>query len=116
MMPALIARHPRKTAMAMAADVLARVGLEQRLTHRAGELSGGEQQRVAIARALVMKPDIILADEPTGSLDWWTGEEVAELLLALSSDQGVAMVVATHNERLAQKMSRKMEIVGGRLQ
>ena len=115
MMPALIARRRSKQAGEMAREVLEKVGLERRLNHRAGELSGGEQQRVAIARALVMRPKLILADEPTGNLDWSTGQEVADLLLRLNREEGVAMVVATHNERLAEKMSRRMEIFNGRI-
>ena len=116
MMPALIGRVPRKQAFQMAREVLARVGLEKRMTHRAGELSGGEQQRVAIARALIMKPKIILGDEPTGNLDWLTGEEIAELLIKLNRDEGVAMIIATHNDKLARKMSRKMELINGRME
>lgn len=100
----------------MARKVLARVGLEQRMTHRAGELSGGEQQRVAIARALIMKPKVIIGDEPTGNLDWLTGEEIGELLIELNRDEGVAMVIATHNDKLARKMSRKMELINGRME
>jgi lipoprotein-releasing system ATP-binding protein len=115
MMPALIARYSRKQAMHMAEDVLCKVGLEMRLTHRAGELSGGEQQRVAIARALIMKPRLILGDEPTGNLDWATGEEIAELLLRLNREAGIAMVIATHNQKLAEKMSKKMELIDGRI-
>jgi lipoprotein-releasing system ATP-binding protein len=116
MMPALIARYPKRDAVRMATEVLEKVGLERRLTHRAGELSGGEQQRVAIARALIMRPTLILADEPTGNLDWLTGQEVANLLLRLNREENVAMVIATHNHRLAEKMSRQMEIVGGQIQ
>jgi lipoprotein-releasing system ATP-binding protein len=115
MMPALIARYPRKQAMHMAEDVLCNVGLEMRMTHRAGELSGGEQQRVAIARALIMNPRLILGDEPTGNLDWATGEEIAELLFRLNREAGVAMVIATHNQKLAEKMSKKMELINGRI-
>jgi lipoprotein-releasing system ATP-binding protein len=115
MMPALIARIPSREAAEMARVVLDAVGLGKRITHRAGELSGGEQQRVAIARALVMGPALILADEPTGNLDWSTGEEVADLLLRLREENGLAMVVATHNRHLADKMGSKMEIMGGRL-
>jgi len=115
MMPALIARYPKKQAMHMAEDVLCNVGLEMRMTHRAGELSGGEQQRVAIARALIMKPRLILGDEPTGNLDWATGEEIAELLFRLNREAGVAMVIATHNQKLAEKMSKKMELIDGRI-
>ena len=113
MIPALIARYSKKKAGEMAREVLEKVGLEKRLNHRAGELSGGEQQRVAIARALVMHPKLLLADEPTGNLDWSTGQEVADLLLRLNRDEGIAMVIATHNERLAKKMSARMEIVDG---
>jgi lipoprotein-releasing system ATP-binding protein len=116
MMPALIARHPRKKAAEMAREVLEKVGLGKRLTHRAGELSGGEQQRVAIARSLTMKPKLILADEPTGNLDWVTGKEIADLMLHLNREEGVAMVIATHNSRLAERMSRHMEIVNGQVQ
>jgi lipoprotein-releasing system ATP-binding protein len=115
MAPALIARYPKKESVEMAKEVLGKVGLDKRLTHRTGELSGGEQQRVAIARALVMKPRLILADEPTGNLDWLTGQEIADLLLRLSSEQGMAMVIATHNQRLAAKMSGQREIVGGQI-
>ena len=116
MMPALIARHPRKKSAEMAREVLEKVGLGKRLTHRAGELSGGEQQRVAIARSLTMKPKLILADEPTGNLDWATGKEIADLMLRLNREEGVAMVIATHNSRLAERMSRHMEIVNGQIQ
>ena len=115
MMPALIARHSRKQAMEMAEDVLCRVGLKDRLSHRAGELSGGEQQRVAIARALVMRPRLILGDEPTGNLDWATGEEIADLFFRLNHEAGIAMVIATHNQRLAEKMSRTMELIDGQI-
>ena len=115
MMPALIARYSKKKAAGMARGVLLKVGLERRMTHRAGELSGGEQQRVAIARALIMSPKLILGDEPTGNLDWLTGEEIADLLLQLNRDEGVAMVIATHNQRLAEKMSKKMELIDGRI-
>ena len=113
MMPALIARYSKKKAAEMAREVLVKVGLETRMTHRAGELSGGEQQRVAIARALIMSPKLILGDEPTGNLDWLTGQEIADLLLQLNRDEGVAMIIATHNQKLAEKMSKKMELIDG---
>jgi len=115
MMPALIARISSGKAAGMAREVLKEVGLDRRLTHRTGEMSGGEQQRVAIARALVMKPRLILADEPTGNLDWKTGQEIAELLVRLNKEIGMAMVIATHNTQLASRMSAQMEIVGGKL-
>ena len=116
MMPALLAGYPKNKASSMAGEFLEKVGLNRRLKHRPGELSGGEQQRVAIARALVMRPKIILADEPTGNLDWSTGEEIAELLLELIREQGVAMVIATHNKMFADMMSLTMEIVDGKIQ
>lgn len=115
MMPALIARYSARKASRLAKDVLKQVGLEERLSHRTGELSGGEQQRVAIARALIMRPRLILADEPTGNLDWRTGEEIGDLLVRLNKEIEMAMVIATHNQRLASKMSARKEIVGGRL-
>lgn len=115
-MPAMIARLGSKEARNRAEKILARVGLSHRLKHRVGELSGGEQQRVAIARALVMRPKILLADEPTGNLDTATGEGIIELLLQLNRDENLAMVVATHNPLFAVKMSRHMEIADGRIQ
>jgi lipoprotein-releasing system ATP-binding protein len=116
MIPALIGRISREKARAMATRILNRVGLGHRLMHRPGELSGGEQQRVAIARALVMNPKLILADEPTGNLDWATGEEISDLLFDLNREVGLTMIVATHNSKLAAGMSKQMEIVGGRIQ
>ena len=115
-MPALIARSSRKRATEMAKEILVKVGLGKRLTHRIGELSGGEQQRVAIARALIMKPRVLLADEPTGNLDRITGEGIIDLLLSINREEGLSIVVATHNQRLAEKMSQVMEIVDGRIQ
>lgn len=115
-MPALIARYSRKLAREMAIEILERMGLEKRLKHRVGELSGGEQQRVAIARALIMRPKLLLADEPTGNLDYATGEGILDLLLQLNQAEGLAMVIATHNLPLAKKMSRQLEIVNGRIQ
>jgi lipoprotein-releasing system ATP-binding protein len=114
-MPALIARCGEKKATEMAVNILRKVGLEKRLKHRVGELSGGEQQRVAIARALIMKPQLLLADEPTGNLDRITGEGILELLVHLNREEGLAVVVVTHNQRLAEKMSQRMEIVDGRI-
>jgi lipoprotein-releasing system ATP-binding protein len=113
MMPALIARTAKAKAAEMALRVLEKVGIEKRLKHRVGELSGGEQQRVAIARALVMGPKLLLADEPTGNLDRVTGQGIIDLLVQLNREQGLAMVVVTHNEGLARRMSRRMEIVDG---
>ncbi len=112
-MPALIARSSKKKATEMAREILTKVGLQKRLRHRIGELSGGEQQRVAIARALIMRPKLLLADEPTGNLDRITGEGIVDLLLQLNQEEGLAMVIATHNQHLAKKMSRQKEIVDG---
>lgn len=114
-MPALIARSSKKKATEMAREILTKVGLQKRLRHRIGELSGGEQQRVAIARALIMRPKLLLADEPTGNLDRITGEGILDLLIQLNEEEGLAMVIATHNQHLAKQMSRQKEIVDGRL-
>ena len=113
--PALIARTNKKRAMEMAREILIKVGLENRLHHRIGELSGGEQQRVAIARGLIMSPKLLLADEPTGNLDRITGEGIVDLLLQLNREEGLALVIATHNQRMAEKMTKCVEIVDGRI-
>ena len=115
-MPALIARSSKRKAMEMAKEILIKVGLEKRLNHRIGELSGGEQQRVAIARSLIMGPKLLLGDEPTGNLDKMTGEGIVDLLLRLNREEGLALVIATHNQRLAERMSQQMEIMNGRIQ
>ena len=114
-MPALIARSSKKKAMEAAQEILKNVGLDKRLNHRVGELSGGEQQRVAIARALIMRPKLLLADEPTGNLDRVTGEEIIDLLLRIKMEEGLSMIVATHNQRLARKMSQVLEIIDGQI-
>ncbi len=116
LIPALIARSKRKEATRKAEEMLIKVGLAQRMKHRIGELSGGEQQRVAIARALIMAPRLLLADEPTGNLDRSTGEEIMDLLLRLNEEEGLALVVATHNQQLAERMSQRLEIIDGRIQ
>jgi len=95
--------------------LLERVGLRERLAHRPGQLSGGEQQRVAVARALVQRPRLLLADEPTGNLDPATGEGVQQRLIELNHEHGSSLVVATHNARLAAAMGRTLRLAEGRL-
>ena len=113
MMPCLIARRSRADAERSARDVLGRVGLGKRLTHRPSELSGGEQQRVALARAMVMKPTLLLADEPTGNLDRRTGEQIHELLVDLNRERGSTLLVVTHNPELAELMPRRLRMRDG---
>lgn len=115
MMPALIRGHKKDKALEEAEKILVTVGLKDRLTHKQGELSGGEQQRVAIARALILKPEIILADEPIGNLDSRTGEAVFDLLLSLNQQLAVTLLVVTHNESLACKMRRRITLRDGRM-
>ena len=115
MMPGLIAGLGWVEAGKRAKDMLHRVGLGQRLTHRPGELSGGEQQRVAVARALILSPRVILADEPTGNLDPVTGESVLRLLLTLNQEMGITMGIATHSEKLAAMMDRTLRLSRGKL-
>jgi lipoprotein-releasing system ATP-binding protein len=112
-MPGLISRLPRAEAERVAREVLELVGLGHRLDHRPGELSGGEQQRVALARALVLKPRLLLADEPTGNLDEATGEGIHQLLLDLNRRLGIAAIVVTHNPRLAERMPRRLRLHEG---
>jgi len=116
MMPALIHRTSRKEAEEYAAHLLQRTGLEDRMSHRPSELSGGEQQRVAMARALVMKPRLVLADEPTGNLDPQTSHEIHSLLLELNQETGITFLVATHNFALAGQMQRHLRIHDGRVE
>jgi lipoprotein-releasing system ATP-binding protein len=113
MMPALIRRRPRPEAHERAVRALTDVGLEHRLEHRPGELSGGEQQRVALARALVLDPPLLLADEVTGNLDERTGEEIHELLFRLNASRGVTLIVVTHNRGLADRMARRLILQNG---
>ncbi len=114
MLPALIARRPRREARERAAATLVEVGLGDRLHHRPGEMSGGEQQRVAVARALMNGPRIILADEPTGNLDPKTSEVVYDLFLQLQAERGIAFLIATHNPELARRADRLYRLVDGR--
>jgi putative ABC transport system ATP-binding protein len=107
--------HGHKDARAQAKNFLARVGLEQRLTHYPQQLSGGEQQRVAIARAFASQPRILFADEPTGNLDSVTGEKIIDLLFELNREQGATLVLITHEERLAARCQRRIELSAGEI-
>lgn len=116
MMPALIGGVAKEEALESASNLLKDVGLSHRLTHKPGELSGGEQQRVAIARALVMSPALLMADEPTGNLDRNTSEEVHDLLSGIQERTGLTLIIVTHNERLADRMGKTIRLVDGRIQ
>ncbi len=115
LMPGLIAGRPRRQLHEAARGLLDRVGLTQRYQHRPGELSGGERQRVALARALVMEPSLLLADEPTGNLDYASGQQVFALLQELSSSLGLATVMVTHNMELAGRMHHILTLREGLL-
>ena len=115
MMPLLIGGMKRGEAEGIAAELLRDVGLSHRLTHKPGELSGGEQQRVAIARALVRSPKLLLADEPTGNLDMKTSDEVHELLNEIHRKKGLTLIIVTHNEKLADKMGKTIHMVDGKI-
>ncbi len=104
-----------KNAQTLAQEYLVRVGLEARLSHYPAQLSGGEQQRVAIARAFANKPKVLFADEPTGNLDSHTGAKIIELLFALNRDQGTTLVLVTHEQRLAERCHRQLELEAGRI-
>lgn len=115
MMPLRIARVAAVDARPKAEALLARVGLGDRLDHRPGMLSGGEQQRVAVSRALVMQPSLLLADEPTGDLDESTADALHELLRTMHSEFGLTAIIATHNPRLAAQCDRTLRLEGGKL-
>ncbi len=115
MMPMRIAGVPSSVAEPRAADLLARVGLSARRTHRPTALSGGEQQRCAVARALAMQPTVLLADEPSGNLDHQNAESLHAVFAQLSRDLGLAIVVATHNRSLAERADRVLVLADGRL-
>lgn len=114
-MPALIRRTGRAEAMKQARALLEQVGLSHRLTHRPGELSGGEQQRVALARAIVLRPRLLLADEPTGNLDTKTSDDIHELFTQMQVEHGMTLLVVTHNPELASRMPRRLRMADGRL-
>jgi lipoprotein-releasing system ATP-binding protein len=113
MMPALIQRLAAPEARRRASELLDAVGLSDRVQHKPGELSGGEQQRVALARALVLRPRLLLADEPTGNLDPETGEGIHKVLRDLNQRLGIAAVVVTHNEHLAESLPRRLRLADG---
>jgi ABC-type lipoprotein export system ATPase subunit len=112
-LPARMARMPATQAETRGRELLARVGLKDRVEHKPYELSGGEQQRVAIARALINEPDLILADEPTGNLDSHTGEEIIDLLCSLRSEKQTTLVMATHDAKVAARAPRVVELIDG---
>jgi len=113
MMPGLVRGLGFGEMRERAAGILEEVGLAERLGHRVGKLSGGERQRVAVARALVLDPQLVLADEPTGNLDPVTGDRIGELLLEMNRSRGMALVVVTHNQRLAERLGRTLVLKGG---
>jgi len=115
MMPALIGGMPLKEAKRSAETILMEVGLDDRITHKPGELSGGEQQRVAVARALIMEPEILLADEPTGNLDTETGKKIEDILVNLNTVKKITLIVVTHNKLLADRMSGRIGLRDGKI-
>ena len=115
MMPLLIADINQEEAYKKAKGILVEVGLTDRLLHKPGELSGGEQQRVAVARALVLGPRVVLADEPTGNLDTRSGEELFKLLIELNNKRGITFIIVTHNEGLASKCGRTIRMLDGKV-
>jgi lipoprotein-releasing system ATP-binding protein len=115
MFPALIQGMDAHQARSEGEQLLESVGLKDRMSHRPGKLSGGEQQRVAVARAVILQPSLVLADEPTGSLDLRIGQEVQDLLFQLNQEKKIALIVATHNREFAEKIGRRVELRDGRL-
>lgn len=114
-MPLLIRRETKSVALQKAAELLGRVGLGERLTHKPGELSGGERQRAAVARALITRPQLVLADEPTGNLDAGNGEHVLQLMLELNQELHTSLVIVTHDHAIAKRMDRVLVLENGRL-
>jgi lipoprotein-releasing system ATP-binding protein len=115
MMPALIRGSQRRQAATKAEEILVEIGLKDRITHKPGELSGGEQQRVAVARSLILQPTLLLADEPTGNLDTTTGHAIHDLLMRLNTEKGVTLIVVTHNHEIASRMGRRIQMVDGKV-
>jgi lipoprotein-releasing system ATP-binding protein len=115
MMPLLIGGSSKKEALKQAGALLEEVGLGDRITHKPGELSGGEQQRVAVARALIMEPEVILADEPTGNLDTETGKKVEDVLISMNKRRRITLIVVTHNKTLAERMSQSIGLRDGKI-
>lgn len=115
-LPARMARTAVSVAEARGRELLARVGLKDRIEHRPNELSGGEQQRVAIARALINSPELILADEPTGNLDSRTGQEIIDLLCELRAENQTTLVIATHDAKVAERAPKTVQLVDGQIQ
>jgi lipoprotein-releasing system ATP-binding protein len=115
-LPARVARISAGTAVKRGSELLARVGLQDRIEHKPFELSGGEQQRVAIARALINEPELLLADEPTGNLDSHTGGEIIELLKALRAEKHMTLAIATHDEKVAAHAERTVQLADGQIQ
>ncbi len=114
-LPARVARLPAADAEARARELLARVGLAERVDHKPYELSGGEQQRVAIARALINEPELVLADEPTGNLDSHTGGEIIDLLSRLHAEKNTTLIIATHDAQVAARAPQVVELVDGQI-
>jgi ABC-type lipoprotein export system ATPase subunit len=114
-LPARIARQPAGPAGTRARELLTRVGLKDRMDHKPYELSGGEQQRVAIARALINKPELLLADEPTGNLDSQTGSGIIDVLKQLRADSQTTLIIATHDAKVAAHAERVVELIDGRI-
>jgi len=115
MMPALIAGMAWAEARVRAEAILKDVGLDHRMSHKSGELSGGEQQRVAVARALMMEPEILLADEPTGNLDTETGKKIEDILVDLNRKKNITLIVVTHNKALADRLSKQIGLRDGHI-